>query len=203
MLRTFDLLKIKIDAREECLVRFFREKTGIHSIPPGKQLWSLCNKQSRRPHSEINQLVSAGLISKEQYYGVDRDIRNIQKNSKNHPQAHWFHGEWDVVLRKNKDQFTPAIIFLDSTSMAETEGIIQSTHNTMLQSPPGTFLFVNVMLTNPYDHLKTILPTRFIDQLAGIMQADLFEQWTYFKQCFVYNATGYTRMATYPFLRNT
>ena len=202
-LHTFDLLKIKIEAREESLIRFFQEKTGLSSIPPEKQFWSLCNKQSRRPRSEINQLITAGIIKKEQYYGVDRDIRNIRKNKSNHPTAHWYHGEWNAVLRKNKGMFNPAIVFLDSTSMAETESIVRSTYETMLICPPSTFLFVNVMLNNPRDPTKQFTGNSFIKKLADITHEIVWKKWIYDGKCFEYNATGYTKMATYPFIRKS
>ena len=202
MPRSFDLLEIKVAAREECLIRCFQENTGLSCIPPDKQFWSLCNKQTKRSTSEINQLTDAGLIKKSQYHGVDRDIRNIKKNEKNHPQAHWYHGEWDSVLRKNKKIFNPALVFLDSTSLAETDSIIQSTHDTMLLCPPGTFLLVNVMLNNPRNPLvQSFESTTFIGKLTDMMHEGLFKKWEYPSKCFVYNATGYTKMATYPFTR--
>jgi hypothetical protein len=195
--------EIKFNARGECLIRFFREKTRIKNIPSDKQFWSLCNQQSKRPSSEINQLVKSGLITKEQYYGVDRDIRNIRQNKKNHPKANWFHGEWDVILRKHRAMFNPSLIFLDSTSLAGTASIIQTAHDTMLMSPPRTFLFVNIMLNNPRDPKQgRFTVNNFIDNLANIMHVNLFRQWTYYDCCFVYNATGYTKMATYPLWRN-
>lgn len=199
----FNNSKIKVEAREECLIRFFREQTGSISIPPSKQFWSLCNKQSKRKNSEINQLISSGLITIGQYYGVDRDVRNIRNNKKNHPEANWFYGEWDSIIRKQQKIFNPAIVFLDSTSMAGTDSLIQSTYDTMLQCPSGTFIFVNVMLNNPRDPKKIFTKLCFIDKLVEVIQRNLFDHWYYPGKCFTYNATGHTKMATYPLIRKT
>lgn len=201
MFQTFDSLEVKIDAREKCLIQYFRKESGIERIPPDRQLWSLCNKQSTKPTSEINQLVKAGLITKRQYYGVDRDIRNIRNNKRNHPTAHWFHGEWNVILRKNKTLFRPALIFLDSTSMAGTSSLLQTVQKTMLMCPPGTFLFINLMLNNPRDPKVCYAPVSFMKKLYAAMHPDILRRWTYPGKCFVYNATGYTKMATYPLWR--
>ena len=196
----YDLLAYKIQAREY-LAQFYKTETRQDSIPPLKQYWTLCSRQTRRSHSEINQMVSLGLIRKDQFYGVDHSVTNIKKNKISHPEAHWFYGDWDKVLKRHLDIFDPAIVYLDSTSMPKTNHLIQMVLNIMLYSRVDTMVFVNVMLNNPRDPKIVFTESDFINELNSKTYVQFINKWKFYGKAIIYCATGQTTMATYPFRR--
>lgn len=196
----FAKLKNKVMARR-LNIQFFRSKTGLKSIPKGQYYLTLCGLQTEDPTSEINQLVKTGFIKKEQYYGIDRDKETIKRNRKAHPEAKWFHGEWEVFLCTKK--IYPAMIYLDTTHFVGADKIIKLTKFTMNYCPSGTFLFVNVMLNNPHHHSKFVYDKEeFVKKLGISMTETKHNNWKYFKnRCVLYQATLLTKMATYTFRR--
>lgn len=180
-------------------VKFFKEKTGLSSIPKGKCYLTLCGLQTDKPTSEINELIEMGFITKKQYYGVDRDKEAIKRNRKTHPEARWFHGEWEVFLCTKI--IRPAMIYLDTTNFVGSQRIIRLTKLTMSFCPVGTFLFVNVMLNNPHHRSKEVHhKEEFIKKLATTLTERKREKWEDYGKCNPYQATM-TKMATYPFRR--
>jgi hypothetical protein len=194
----YDMLKYKVQARKK-LARFYYNITGQVSIPADKQYWTLCAMQTNRTTSEINQLTKLGLITKEQFNGVDRSEEIIKANKETHPEASWYFGEWDTVLRRNSKKFNPAIVYLDFTSMAMTRAVINMVLQTMSLCELDTFVFVNVMLNNPRDPRVRFKKEDFIEKLYHTTYKEFIDKWKFYNQAIVYCATGWTRMATYPF----
>lgn len=82
----------KIKARLEN-VRSYRRLTDNHSIPKGKTYWTLCSLQPPNEEGcELNQLVKEGLITREQFFGVDFKKDVIKKNKKWHLNSTWYCG---------------------------------------------------------------------------------------------------------------
>jgi len=194
----YDKLEYKVQARKK-LVRFYCNITGQVSIPADKQYWTLCAMQTNRVTSEINQLTKLGLITKEQFNGVDRSEEIIKANRKTHPEASWYYGEWDTILRRNSKKFNPAIVHLDFTSMAMTRAVINTVLQTMSLCELNTFVFVNVMLNNPRDPRVKFKKEDFIEKLYQTTYKEFIDNWEFYNQAIMYCATGWTRMATYPF----
>src|SRR5208337_4985112 len=92
----------KFKAREEN-VRLYRSLSGHRSIPKNKQYWTLSSLQSTEPTSEINQLVSVGLLTKDQFWGIDHNEKLVLRNRQNHPEAHFLDGEWGDVILERED----------------------------------------------------------------------------------------------------
>ena len=194
----YDKLEYKVQARKK-LAQFYQKTTGRVSIPEDKQYWTLCALQTKNATSEINQLSKLGLITKEQFNGVDRSEEIIKANRKVHPGASWYFGEWDTVLRRNSKKFNPAIVHLDFTSMAMTQAVINTVLQTMSLCELDTFVFVNVMLNNPRDPRVRFKKGDFIEKLYRTTYNEFIDKWKFFNQATLYCATGWTRMATYPF----
>jgi hypothetical protein len=87
MLTTFDKTKFstqpiyytkvpKIKAREQ-VVAMYREISGQEHIPQECGYWTFCNKQPNFEGAEIVQLVKCGLIQKNQFFGIDYDLKNL------------------------------------------------------------------------------------------------------------------------------
>jgi hypothetical protein len=174
-----------------------------------------------RETSEINQLIGLGLITKDQYYGVDWDGRKIKGNKKRHPQAHWLAGDWEEVLLEYPELFNPEIVFLDFTSLASTEKILSATQQTLRSCPMETYVFVNTMLNIPHPHKSQPGVPRFKetwtfpDELAKYITDSDFQGWAYLSckdlmnigiqdedpkdsiACYRYTCTGSTFMCMY------
>lgn len=189
--------KNKFEARRKN-VEFFRKESGLEFIPDKQCYLTLCGLQSDNFRSEINQLSDMGFINKKQYTGIDRDRKVITANRKVHPEARWFCGEWKNVL--STKIFRPAMIYLDTTNFVGAKTIINLTEFTMLFCPVNSFLFINVMLSNPhsgdvYDHEE------FMKSLKKYLTREDCEMFEFYQICFTYSATGLTKMGTYPFRR--
>jgi hypothetical protein len=183
----------KLAAREEN-VRIYRALTGRTAIPEGKQYWTLAALQSTRPESEIEQMVALGLCTKEQFYGLDEIVELTEQNKVNHPTAHWFSGEWcESIARLD---FKPELIYLDLTSMADSQESADITYRTIKQCPPDTVLLVNVALNNTYTGHKTTIDELLEHVTDKLTEAEVaawnFEDFP----MFTYNGSGRTVMCT-------
>ena len=134
----YEASKYKIQARQENL-NIYNKITGLSYIPSNRGYWTLCNFQSDNDGSEISQLVNSGFITKEQFYGVDRDSEIINHNRDIHPEANWFCGDWTEIIQ-NCDNFNPALIYLDTTSFADHSIAGNMVIKTMMLCPKDTLL---------------------------------------------------------------
>lgn len=138
----------KLRAREEN-VKLFRELTGLYSIPSDRQYWTLSALQRTTPTSDINQMLSLGLLqSKAQFFGTDRVEWVIERNRVNHPEATWIVGEWEECITEF-EPFVPAVVYLDTESLAGRVALNMAA-TTMKLCPQGTVLLLNVMQSSRY-----------------------------------------------------
>ena len=185
----------KIKAREEN-VRLYRALSGLRSIPKNKQYWTLSSLQTTDPESEINQMVGMGLLTKDQFWGVDRDQELVSLNRQNHPDAHFPDaGDWEDVILGQED-FNPAMVYLDTLNEAGRLSL-NLTAFTMPLCSAGTVLLVNVAQSSRYREVAE--SDKFI---AGLRKRvpDLLRDWTIHEDCFEYCGRT-TRMRTYAFYR--
>jgi hypothetical protein len=192
-------LEIKAHARLENIKKF-KEFTGLTSIPPQKQYWTLCARQPKTPGAEIIQLVNEGFLSKKQFYGVDCDQGIIDLNKQDHPEANWFCGQWDEVIEDKS--FDPAMVYLDTTSLAGHDVAVKMTVSTMLLVRAGTLLAVNVMLNNPRSK-ESFPQDLFIRFLSREFPSSEFKHWGPKFPNYEYNATGRTTMITYLLFKHS
>jgi len=138
----------KLNAREEN-VKLYRELTGLQSIPPDRQYWTLAAEQRDTATSEINQMLALGLItSKAQFFGTDTVEWMIEKNKLVHPEATWIHGEWEEVIAEY-EPFNPGLLYLDTENLAGRI-TLNKTAATMALCPVGAVLLLNVCQSSPY-----------------------------------------------------
>ena len=183
----------KLAARVEN-VRLYRELSVRLAIPEGKQYWTLAALQTCNPTSEIEQMVSLGLCHKEQFYGLDQIEELTAQNRINHPTAHWFTGEWHAVI--SHTFFNPELIYLDLTSMADSDVSSDITYRTIKQCPPDTVLLVNVALNNPYTGHQAEIGSLLENVAEKLTDAEI-AAWNFESfPMFTYNGTGYTVMCT-------
>lgn len=139
----------KILARQK-MIDIFRSLTGKFNIDKDRQYWTLCNEQNLQPGSEIMQMITAGLINAEQFFGVDRDPCIIEGNKVCHPTAQWFAGEWDEVIEEQaiRNNFNPQFIYLDLTGVVDSSITERTAAKTLNYCKPDTVVFINCSLVN-------------------------------------------------------
>lgn len=131
----------------EFMRRLYLLLTANTSIPVGKKYITLCNYQDKTPTSEINQLVSSGLLTKNQFVGIDNEKRFVTLNKKNHKEAEFIHGNWSKIIRSGL--FDPGLIYLDSTYFVDRKPALDALRHTMSICDKGALLICNVMTVNP------------------------------------------------------
>ena len=78
-------------------IDILRDHFGQH-LPHDKQYWSICGQGANgKPNkgTEIGQLEASGILSRQQYVGVNRFEEIIADNRKAYPEATWITGEFD------------------------------------------------------------------------------------------------------------
>jgi hypothetical protein len=182
-------------------VDFYRTLSGRQEIPSDHAYWCLCNLQTTSPDSEINQLVTLGMLTKTQFVGVDRDSSLIEQNAIHHPDATWHCGDWHEVIAR--EPFNPACINLDLMSMADSPASCDIVYRTMKACPPDTVLLLNVALTNAHNGHETEITPLFENVTDKMTDAEM-ACWNLgdFPQ-FEYNGSGSTVMMTIGLYRGT
>jgi len=187
-------LSAKIKAREEN-VRLYRELTGNEKLPVCKGYWTLCNFQPNEKGSEIVQLEDLGLITKNQFFGVDWSEEIILKNAKWHPEAFWYCGEWLDIIRE-VDNFDPGLVYLDVTKFADRDQIVKMVASTMYLCKKDTVLLVNAMLNDSRSSIQ-FDPYQFARKLPNNVGSIELEKWISKIPNYTYNCSGKTNMITW------
>lgn len=201
----------KQHVREHLTIVPYRDIFGVNALPPDLQYWSLCGQCTDssgniHPTSEIMQLVRSGMITENQYHGVDIDPEIIAHNKSAYPEGNWYCGELSNVLC-TVNGFRPAVINIDSTSNPSKTFLLLADVLTMLHEEQRN----NVMVS-----ANTIVEfSRFnhnsydVDQLANIFMnvpgiksmRNHFDWQVYKNSVSVYESTVSTTMATIIFYR--
>lgn len=189
-------LDSKILARLEN-VTTYRKLTGRSSLPSDRGYWTLCNYQPLEQGTEIVQLEGIGFLKKSQFYGVDWSDDVIKHNQQCHPEANWHCGDWLKVIRDRYD-FCPGLIYLDSTNFADGHGATGIVASTMHLCPSDTVLLVNVMLNDPRSR-RVFKPDILIKNISKSVGSLELRKWSSCVENFKYNATHKTEMMTYVF----
>jgi hypothetical protein len=133
------------------IIEVYRYLSGNNGIPGARQYWTLCNLQPKT-HSEMSQLVDMGLITPDQFYGVDRSSTFIKKNRKVWPQAHWYAMDMRRAMGRTPD-LNPAVVYYDSVSMMSNPTVWQEALWVMSMCKAGTLFALNTVL---HGHYKTV-----------------------------------------------
>lgn len=223
MLPEFYICPKKYHAREQSIIGIYREYFS-YNIPKNNQYWTMCGPHAKngvfQSGSELGQLTKSGIISEDQFYGVDIQKEIIDQNNAAKPKANWIHGDFQEVISnyiENKN-FSPAIVNADFISMKEYG--VQETSEIMElleeNDSRNVMLISNIMFNNPHQHgvfdkedEKEI--SKAIDSVVSEFENRKFFRsvwstgnWDTHPECFVYNGTGKksrTVMGTFIFFR--
>lgn len=189
----------KIRAREQ-VIAAYREISKLMAIPQDRGYWTLCNKQPNIDGAEIVQLIKAGLILKNQFFGVDYDLKDegiIEYNRQQHPEAHWFRGAWLEVIEQHYEQFKPALVYFDYTRTVVTNGCHLYLARTMNMCPADTVVAANLMLSD--GHSSKRFDHDLLVESLGIHLRNP-NDWKVLDKYYSYKSSR-TDMATYFFSR--
>jgi len=195
----YEKCKTKIAARDENIL-LYQRLTGLDKLPEDKGYWTLCNHQTDDKDSEIEQMQASGLISKSQFFGVDRDAEIISSNKLYHPDANWISAEWLDAIEM--DCFNPAFIYLDTTSFADHSRATDLTIQTLFRCDVNTLLIVNVMLNDPRSS-RRFDEKALIKNLNNHVPARELRTWKSEILNYIYSATGKTDMLSCVFFKES
>lgn len=175
----------KFEARE-FIIRLKKLITGKVEISKNKHYVTLANLQDKSASSEINQMINAGVITPDQFVGIDYNKHFINKNKRFHRDSTWIHGDWNVILSSRK--FDPEIVYLDSTHFASLPPsrtsdrdppVVNTLKNTLNACKEGTLVVCNVMETNPRCGLgeQILNTTDFIEKLLHKEHPAKYRDW--------------------------
>lgn len=139
----------KLESRRETIIRPYRRYFGDR-IPDGKQYWTLCAECARDgkllPESEFAQVLEEGLITKDQFYGVDLDSKAIEENKKL-GYGNFIEGNFLGVIGAYKN-FNPAVVNLDLLSSYKRNKYLIRTLFRTLSEHNGLIYNINVFTQN-------------------------------------------------------
>ncbi len=110
----------KRKSRAQSVINPYRKYFG-HSLSPEKQYWTLCGAHFNKTgplQGELGHMIQAGLVTPDQFHGVDREPDIITRNQQLHPESNWHCGDFREVMYAASDEgtFNPAIINYDGVA---------------------------------------------------------------------------------------
>lgn len=119
---TFFTSGLKMLLRQKTLFKLITDECGV--IEPGKFFVSLPGQcgihDTPLLGSELFQMVSSGLLTIDQYVGIDRELSIIKANKRVAPAAHWHPGTWSSLIEPILTMYPAQVIHLDTCSTHKT-----------------------------------------------------------------------------------
>lgn len=110
----------KTKFRDCCIIQSYRESFNKKALPINKQYWSMCGQCLTESgevieNSELDQVISSGLVQPSQFFGVDIS-KEIYNTNKQYTSSNWIHGDiFEVMLEYSREHtFNPGIINYDT-----------------------------------------------------------------------------------------
>jgi len=116
----------KLKARKDTIIDMYR-KHFYDKLPKEKQHWTMCGQCSTEDNQiatgcELDQLTKEGLITPNQFYGVETQKEIAMSNSLLETEANFINNDFykAMVEADNDDNFNPAIVNADMISMPKS-----------------------------------------------------------------------------------
>ena len=192
----------KLLARQTTIIDVYR-KYLHQSLPSQKQYWTLCATNvmngELQEQSELGQIFSSGLISLNQYYGVDYNEAVIEKNRQCNLNVNWICGDFldSIKSEYKKGNFNPGIINADFIWMPKKSlhyivDIMDFLNHIKVSE---VLLVCNMVLRNPYSG-KSIDTQDFFDMIKSLKEFKIkYKQGNYrfLEDVTIYSGTGRDR----------
>ena len=191
----------KLEARYQTIIKAYREHYRENSIPRHTQYWSICGKCSDTlgtmdNNCEPDQLVKAGLIKPNQFYGVEISPEIYQLNKACSKDMNWFLGDFyeQIVEYSNHHKFNPAIVNVDMLLMPKCGVEYLSKIMHFLTAFRGNVMLVGNFIMKTRQHVSVAK-----DIIRGLEREPCFQdamnrgKWKVHKDIYLYSGTGKTR----------
>lgn len=186
----------KIQSRNDVIILNYHNYFNS-SLPSNKQYWTMggsyYDKNNNPIHGELGQLLDNNIITKEQFYPVDKEPIIISKNKSIYPDVNWINGDFldTMISYKINNNFNPGIINYD--------GVMQKSFGTRYLKKILTFidhnhkdellLIANFCLNNPYK--KSYEIDTALDVFNELKSKYRFPvHWSVKREYYQYNGSG-------------
>jgi hypothetical protein len=143
----------KLKARVDSILTPYRVNFNQSALPEAKQYWSLCGKCFDDDHSlllgcEPEQMVSEGLITPNQFHGVEISKEIHDGNSKITNGCNWYNNDFysQLAISDGEDRFNPGIVNVDMLLMPENGAFYFSKIMNLLSRFDDVMLIGNFIL---------------------------------------------------------
>ena len=198
----------KKNARQETIINQYRKIYNRQSIPQDKQYWTMCGDLSDKngninQDSEYSQIIREGLITPNQFRGVeiDKDIYNNNVNVL--PNVDFYNDDFSKTLNREayQHQFNPAIVNADLINMPEVGAKKISEIIAILSVTPGEIMLVcNVCIK--LRHRRFSIDDFLINLLKDNRFNNFKHHWNFNNECYKYAGNrehSRTSMGSYIF----
>jgi hypothetical protein len=141
------------------------------SLLPGKQYYTMCGRCADengklRVGCELDQLLKAGFLKPQQFYGIEIDPEIHSLNSGCHKKANWICGDFYFGMLRNLPSFNPGVVNIDTLQMPCT-GIdnFATILSLLTENVDNVLVVVNFVMVNPHNPLITSSPERIVELL--------------------------------------
>jgi len=190
----------KLEARRQTIIEPYKDIFG-ESIPADKQYWAMCGQCSigGKPleDCEIDQVSKAGLITPDQFHGVEINPAIHKLNEQGWPDANWYCGDFYGQMKEAcaDENFNPAIVNADLISMPDRGvGYFADIMSFLSSVVDETMLVANMVMEYkrfPDRNRDMEFVMQQLNKQDQFQKALKNKNWTlYKKQYYAYNGTG-------------
>ena len=197
----------KRQARQDTIITQYRKYFG-HSLPEDKQYWTMCGNCTSddgtlNEGSELGQLVSEGLITYNQFHGVEIETDIYNKNILCNDEANWYCGDFHNTL-SSAEKFNPGLVNCDLIYMPKIGAIYLAKIMALLHSAVDEVLLIGNFILRTRHHVSggdDII--RYLDKCPQFHVAYDSGQWIMNDAYYWYMGTGgdQTKMGTVIFVK--
>lgn len=195
----------KQNARLETIISQYQTHFSS-TLPASKQYWTFCGQCATSDglplHGcELWQLVESGLITEEQFHGVEINSEIHDLNIKAFPTINWYNDDFyrSMVKAKSKNNFNPAIINVDLPRTPDGGAAYISKILSFLDDVCDEVLVVaNLILRMRYYSAKSgDYVIELLNKYPQFRYAFRNGNWSLLDQYYEYNGAGNTGSRTY------
>lgn len=188
----------KLAARFETIINIYRQHFS-DSLPENKQYWTMCAMHTDdQGHlgigSELDQMLKSGIVSADQFHGVNIEADIITANFAGIPEAHWHLGDFHrtMIAAKNAGEFNPGIVNCDHIKMPQSGGAEDVAKLLAFLSDQTDLILVSNLILKPPRNNAICTTEDYIDALCEYPQFKyaINHGWQHEDAIYVYGGTG-------------
>lgn len=185
----------KTTARQETIINQYREHYG-YSLPIDAQYWSMAGQCATSDGSpligcELDQVVSSGLITETQFYGVEieKDIYDLNRQA--YPNSNWYNDDFLNAMICNSN-FNPGIVNADLIQTPETGSLYIAKCMDFLSQFINDIMFVAnfIIQMRHYDLKDGNYVIESLNKQPLFVHAMTHGSWVFDNKFYKYNGTG-------------